>query len=137
MNRRDSFEKVRVLVAAALILGSLGACTSSGSGGASPAASVNSSSPGGGDTSTTPSAPAAELVECTKSSIKDALPKASDLVKFDCAIASPAMWAAARVTAGSVFFLTSLSGPWKVTPGNALCGAKIKQVPKALRGYCG
>ena len=138
MNRRDRFRTARTLVAAAVLLGSLGACTSGQSGGGPTGASVNQTqSPASvGTTSTTPGAPAPEA-ECTKSSIEGALPKDSVVVKFGCAIASPAMWAAARVEAGSVFFLTSVSGPWKVTAGTELCGAKIKKVPKDLRGYCG
>jgi len=75
--------------------------------------------------------------ECTKASIQDALPKGSVVDKFACAIASPAMWAAARLTTGSVFFLKTVSGPWEATPGEGLCSTKIKEVPKELRGYCG
>ena len=50
---------------------------------------------------------------------------------------SPAMWAAARVQNGSVFFLTYADGPWTVTPAEQLCGAKRTEIPEELRGYCG
>jgi hypothetical protein len=139
MNRRDRLRTARILVAAAVLAGSLGACTASHSGGGPTASSGErtQSSASAGTTSLTPTPIPSDEGLCTTSSIEGALPKGSVLVTFDCTIASPAMWAAARVKTGSVFFLTSVSGPWTVTPGNALCGARRNEVPEELRSYCG
>jgi hypothetical protein len=139
MNRKDRLHAARILAAATVVLVSLGACTSGQSGGGSSAASVDrTQSPASvSATSRTPNSPGSDLAQCTKSSIEGALPKGSVLVKFDCTIASPAMWAAARVETGSVFFLTSVAGPWTVTPGEALCGARRNEVPEEIRSYCG
>jgi len=138
MNRRDRLHRARILAAAALVAGSLGACTSGQSQGGFTAASDRTPSIASvSATSSTPNSPPSDVTQCTKSSIEGALPKGSVLVKFDCTIASPAMWAAARVETGSVFFLTSVAGPWTVTPGEALCGARRNEVPEELRSYCG
>ena len=138
MTRRGRLRTSRVLAAAALVVGSLGACTSGPHEGGSTAASDRTPSPASvSTTSSTPDSLPSDEAQCTKSSIEGALPKGSVLVKFDCTIASPAMWAAARVETGSVFFLTSVAGPWILTPGEALCGAKLNEVPEELRSYCG
>lgn len=87
-------------------------------------------------TPSTASVAPSTFTECTKSDIGGALPKGSVIVEFECTIASPAMWAAARVKSGPVFFLSSIAGPWEVTPAKELCGARRKEVPKELRSYC-
>ena len=137
MKRRDRLRTIRILAAAAVVLITLGGCTSGPSGGGSSAASVDPtpSPAAGSSTRTTPSSPPAELADCSRESIESALPKGSVVKKFDCAVASPAMWAAARVKTGSVYFLTSVAGPWEARSGKIVC-AKTKNVPKELRGYC-
>jgi len=57
--------------------------------------------------------------------------------KFQCAIASPAMWAAARVKPGpTVFFLQSTSGVWKVFKADQVCITPSKGLPKEILGFC-
>ena len=136
MTRRDRLYTARILAAAALVVGSLGACTPSQSQGGSTAASGDQT-PSVSATSSTPNSLPSNEADCTKSSIEGALPKGSVLAKFDCAIASPAMWAGARLEGGSVFFLTSTAGPWVVTPGAEMCGARKSEVPPELSSYCG
>ena len=59
------------------------------------------------------------------------------MVKYECAIASPAMWAAARVNPGPVvFFLQTTSGPWKVSTANQICGKPPARLPKEIQAYC-
>jgi hypothetical protein len=139
MNRRNRLRTARILVAAAIVVALLGACTSGPPQGGSTASSgAGTQLPASaGTTSMTPTPLPSDTATCTKSSIEGALPKGSGLVTFDCTIASPAMWAAARVKSGAVFFLTSAAGPWTVTPGGALCGARRNEVPEELRSYCG
>ncbi len=137
MVSRNMIQRAGLPLVVAMVFGTLGACTANLPS-ASPPATAGGTLPAAGvtTTSTTPSAPPSDLVGCTESSIKGALTKGSAVVKFNCTITSPAMWAAVRVKTGSVFFLTSVSGPWQVTPGQELCGVKIKKVPKELRDYC-
>jgi hypothetical protein len=143
MSRPTRIRTARILAAAALVVGSLGACTSGqsgggSSGGGSTAASDPTPSPASvSTTSSIPTSIPSDEAQCTKSSIEGALPKGSVLASFDCTIASPAAWAAARLKTGSVFFLTSVAGPWTVTPGEAMCGARRNEVPEEIRSYCG
>jgi hypothetical protein len=75
--------------------------------------------------------------QCTDASILAALPAKSTMVKYDCAIASPTMWAAARVNPGAkVFFLQSTSGAWKVSKAAKACGATGAKLPKEIKAYC-
>ena len=112
---RNMIQRAGLPLVVAMVFGTLGACTGKPAQciapgdccGPLPAAGVTT-------TSTTPSAPPSDLVGCTESSIKGALTKGSAVVKFNCTITSPAMWAAVRVKTGSVFFLTSVSGPWRL-----------------------
>lgn len=79
----------------------------------------------------------AALGECTKASILAALPAGSAMVKFQCAIASPWMWAAARVKPGpNVFFLQATSGAWKVSKADQICRAPSKSLPKEILAFC-
>jgi hypothetical protein len=138
MNRPNRLRTASVLAAAAVLLGSLGACTSSQSGGGSTASSgAGTQSPATAAASLSSTPLPSDTATCTKSSIEGALPKGSVLAKFDCTIASPAMWAGARLESGSVFFLTSTAGRWVVTPGAEMCGARKSEVPPELSSYCG
>lgn len=75
--------------------------------------------------------------ECTDASILAALPAGSTMVKYQCAIASPTMWAAARVKPGpTVFFLQNTSGPWKVSTSDKVCGATSASLPPEIKAYC-
>ena len=57
--------------------------------------------------------------------------------KFECAIASPTMWAAARVKPGpKVFFLQTTTGPWKVSTADKVCGTPKTSLPKEIRAFC-
>ena len=164
MNRNDRLRFPRAIAVAFALTCSVASCTSGQSEGATNATSTTSATAGPGVSSaarassasggssasgavsgsaaqssargSAPSTRAAQVGRCTKSSIQAALPKGSIVVKFDCTIASPAMWAAVRVKSGSVFFLTSVAGPWKATQGKQLCGSKVRDIPKDLRTYC-
>jgi len=82
-------------------------------------------------------APAAAGGECTKVSILAALPAGLTMDKFQCAIASPSMWAAARVKPGpTVFFLQTTSGPWKVSTAKQICGKPPAGLPKEIQAFC-
>ena len=75
--------------------------------------------------------------ECSEASILSALPAKLKLKDFDCAIASPAIWAAARVTSGpEVYFLESTAGPWKLYTSEKICSGAVKGVPKEILAYC-
>lgn len=83
------------------------------------------------------SAAPAALGECNKASILAALPAGSTMAKYECAIASPWMWAAARVKPGpTVFFLQATSGAWKVSTAEQLCGTPPKGLPKEISAFC-
>lgn len=57
--------------------------------------------------------------------------------KYDCAIASPSMWAAARVKPGAtVFFLEAKAGAWKVYTAKQMCGASSSRLPKNILAFC-
>jgi hypothetical protein len=138
MKRMDRVRMTRILAAAVIVVGSLGACTARQSDGGSTAASDRAPSPTSvSTTSTTPNSLPSDEAQCTKSSIEGALPEGSVLDTYGCTIASPNQWAAARLKTGAVFFLTSAAGPWIVTPGATLCGARRNEVPAELRSYCG
>ena len=56
---------------------------------------------------------------------------------FDCAIESPAVWAAVRVTSGAeVYFLSSTTGPWTVHGADTVCGGDAPRVPDEILAYC-
>ena len=135
MNRRERLRTASILAVAAIGVGLLGACTS-GQPGAGSSVATTGLTPSQ-STSGIPTSLPSDLPDCTKESIGGALPAGSVLDTFSCTISSPAMWAAARLKSGSVFFLTSVNGPWTVTPGEALCGARRNEVPAELRSYCG
>jgi hypothetical protein len=138
MNRKDRLRIASIFAVVAVGAGLLGACTSSSPGaGSTTPSGEQTASPTSATGSETPSTTPADLPDCTKSSIEGALPTGSVVDTFTCTIASPAMWAAARLKTGSVFFLTSVNGPWTVSPGDALCGARKSEVPAELRSYCG
>jgi hypothetical protein len=77
------------------------------------------------------------LGECTEASILKALPAGSTMVKYGCAIASPTMWAAARVKPGpKVYFLQNKGGAWKVSTADQVCGTPPKGLPKEIQAFC-
>ena len=57
--------------------------------------------------------------------------------KYQCALASPAMWAAASVKPGPrVFFLQTTSGAWKVSTADKICGNPRASLPKEIMAFC-
>jgi len=75
--------------------------------------------------------------DCTEVSILAALPAGSTMVKYECAIASPTMWAAARVNPGpTVFFLQTTSGAWKVSTAKQICVTPPVGLPKEIQAFC-
>ena len=75
--------------------------------------------------------------ECTDASILAALPAGSTMDKYQCATASPWMWAAARVKPGpTVFFLQAKSGAWKVSTAAQACGASSSGLPPEIKVFC-
>jgi len=57
--------------------------------------------------------------------------------KFECAIASPTMWAAARVKPGlTAYFLQSTGGAWKVSRASQVCGNPSAGLPKEIGAFC-
>jgi len=75
--------------------------------------------------------------DCTEVSILAALPAGSTMVKYECAIASPTMWAAARVKPGpTVFFLQTTSGAWKVSTAKQICVTPPVGLPKEILAFC-
>jgi hypothetical protein len=83
------------------------------------------------------SAASAAAGECTEVSILAALPAGSIMDKYQCAIASPTMWAAARVNPGPrVFFLQTKSGAWKVSTAKQMCGKPPAGLPKEIQAFC-
>ena len=57
--------------------------------------------------------------------------------KFECAIVSPSMWAAARVKPGpTVYFLQTTSGAWKVSKADEVCGKPSAGLPKEILAFC-
>jgi len=70
-------------------------------------------------------------------SLLAALPAGSTMDKFQCAIASPTMWAAARVKPGpTVYFLSITSGAWKVSKTGQVCTTPNKSLPKEILAFC-
>ena len=120
-------------------LGSLSGCSS-----ASPSDATKSATPTQGTPSSSVaaktsagSAASAAAGECTEASILAALPAGSAMVKYDCAIASPTMWAAASVKPGpTVYFLQTTSGPWKVSTAKQMCGKPPAGLPKEIQAFC-
>jgi hypothetical protein len=84
------------------------------------------------------SAPAA-LGECNDASLLAALPAGSimDKGKWQCALASPTMWAAVPLKPGpTVYFLQTKGGPWTVSKADQVCGAKKSGLPPEIRSFC-
>jgi len=82
-------------------------------------------------------APPADFGDCSEASILAALPSGSELKDFACAVASPALWAAARVTSGSeVYFLKSTSGPWELFESEEICSGAVTGLPDEVLAYC-
>ena len=77
------------------------------------------------------------LGQCAEDSILQALPDGSTLEGFDCAVVSPAIWAAVRVKEGDkVYFLETTSGPWEIRKVEDVCSKPVKGIPKELLAYC-
>jgi len=56
---------------------------------------------------------------------------------YKCEIASPWMWAAARVKPGPrVFFLQNKGAVWKVSTADYVCGAARATIPKEILTFC-
>src|SRR5665647_30890 len=83
-----------------------------------------------------PSGALSVLGECNEPSLLAALPEVSKVIKFQCEIASPWMWAAARVNGPRVFFLQTRGGAWRVSEADQVCGVPSKGVPKELLAFC-
>ena len=117
-------------------------CSSASSSGGSTSATPPKGSPssvGAATKAPTSGATSASLAagECTEASILAALPVGSTMDKYQCAIVSPWMWAAARVKPGArVFFLQSKTGAWKVYTPEKVCGANKAGLPKEILAFC-
>ncbi len=93
-------------------------------------ASVNATPSGASTSSPAPG-------ECTEASILAALPPQSTMDKYECAIASPNMWAAARVKPGPrLFFLQTNGGVWKVSTADQLCRTPKANLPPEILAFC-
>lgn len=124
-----------------IVLALLGGCSSTSSSDATasptPTHGTPSSSVPVGVTTSGSSSTSPAMGQCTEASILAALPAGSTMDKYDCAIASPSMWAAARVKPGAtVFFLEAKAGAWKVYTANKICQASSPRPPKEILAFC-
>ena len=88
--------------------------------------------------STTASVDAAATVgQCTEASIRSSLPNGTTLQKFQCALGSPYMWAAARAEPGdTVVFMRSNNGPWVLVDTQLACERGPSSAPAELASMC-
>ncbi len=101
------------------------------------ASSPATPSPSGDGSGASATSPSAAQAQCTKASLRDALPQGSKVDRFSCAIVSPSMWAAVALkNGGKTYFLRSTAGPWKVVNANKVCGDAVKGMPEELQAYC-
>ena len=81
-------------------------------------------------------APSAEG-QCSEASIQSSLPNGGTLQDFQCDVASPFMWAAARVEPeGQVVFMRSNGSPWVLVETQEACGSGPSHAPQSLAAMC-
>ena len=144
MNHQTQMRAVGIAVGLLTAVPLLGACSPASSAGGSPSPTMPTSLPASetpsSDASETPpsdSAATADFGDCSEASILAALPSGSELKDFECEVASPALWAAARVTSGStVYFLESTSGPWELHESEEICTGAVTGLPSEILAYC-
>ena len=136
MNHQTQMRAVGIAVGLLTAVPLLGACSSASSTGGSPNPTMSTSLPASETPSSDP-APTADFGDCSEASILAALPSGSELKDFVCAVASPALWAAARVTSGAkVYFLESTSGPWELHESEEICTGAVTGLPDEILAYC-
>jgi len=136
MNHQTQMRAVGIAVGLLTAVPLLGACSSASSTGGSPNPTMSTSLPASETPSSDP-APTADFGDCSEASILAPLPSGSELKDFVCAVASPALWAAARVTSGSkVYFLESTSGPWELHESEEICTGAVTGLPDEILAYC-